>query len=119
MIETYQWPCNADSSHSSEYYRLQLFVAVDFMPDNPSGIWRAGSNTVVAMVWFGLEGSEVGIVVSALWEAAMFWVLEDLSFPVWWLFGGLGIQRWSHLKLQDGAKERRKWERSFSVACFL
>lgn len=38
MIETYQWPCNADSSHSSEYYRLQLFVAVDFMPDNPSGI---------------------------------------------------------------------------------
>lgn len=49
MIQAYQWQCNADSSRSSEYYRLQLFVAVDFMPEDPSGIWRAGSNTVVAI----------------------------------------------------------------------
>lgn len=49
MIWTYQWQHNADSSHSSEHYRLQLFVAVGFLPDDPSGIWRAGSNIVAAI----------------------------------------------------------------------
>lgn len=44
MNWTYQWQCNADSSHNSEHYRLQLLVAVGFLPGDLSGIWRDGSN---------------------------------------------------------------------------
>lgn len=50
MFWIYQWQSNTDSSHSPEHYRLQLFVTVGFLLDDPSGIWKVGSNAVAAIM---------------------------------------------------------------------
>lgn len=115
MIGTYQWQCNADSSHNSELYRLQLFVAVDFLPSDPSGIWRAGSNIVAAsLTWLGgIQGGHCCDQCLVRRSCVLSpWGPCFPSLIMLWMPGHPETQ-------QDGAKERREWEGSFSVAQFL
>lgn len=81
MFQTYQWQCNADSSHNSEHYRLQLLVAVGFLLDDLSGIWRAGRNIVAAIKsYLGWRSLRWALLWSVPCEKLWFGFLRPLHF---------------------------------------